>query len=159
MMWLKQLISVSVANLVLGLVVFSTALSQEAAIEQIEPLQTPDPVAPFAYSPTPRWTSEPDREQVCEAVRKECAKAWKGKQGNYEIGYDMIYAANGDVIGMRITQSSTCKPIDEVYQIFKRSMIFTPRLEGMHVELDPGVRPEDVRIIKSDITNYAYSCN
>jgi hypothetical protein len=70
-----------------------------------------------------------------------------------------MYDAAGEVAGMRITSSSMCKPVDEYYQFYKRAMLFTPKLEGFRLELAPSVKPEDVRIVKSDTTSFSYSCN
>jgi hypothetical protein len=145
MSMLKSLMKITLFNFVLGLVAFSAAMGEEVP-------------PPFSYSPVPRWSAEPENDQVCEAVKKECAKAWKSKQSAFEMNYDLLYSATGDVTGIRITKSSACKPVDEYYQYFKRSMMFSPKLEGMRVELAPNVKPEDVRIIRSDTTNFNFSC-
>jgi hypothetical protein len=115
-------------------------------------------VASFSYSPTPRWDGEPEGDMVCKAIKKECPQAWKKKQDEFEIGYELLYDVNGSVSGMRITRSSDCKPVDEYYQMFKRSMLFSPKLEDIRVELAEGVKPQDIRIIKSDSTNFSFNC-
>jgi hypothetical protein len=115
-------------------------------------------MSPFSYSPAPRWEGEPENELVCKAVKKECPKVWKKKQEEFQIGYELMYDANGAVSGMRITQSSECKPVDEYYQMFKRSMLFSPKLEDIRIEMADGVKPEDIRIIKSDSTNFSFNC-
>jgi hypothetical protein len=145
--WLKPFLKTMLINFLLGVAVFSAVRAQESA------------PATFSFSPMPRWTEEPENEMVCQAVKKECPKAWKSRQDAFKIGYDLMYDAKGVVSGMRITSSSACKPVDEYYQFFKRSMLFSPRLEGLWLELAPSVKPEDVRIVKSDITNFSYSCN
>ncbi len=117
-----------------------------------------DGAGAFSYSPVPRWTGEPENDQVCKAVKKECAKIWKKKQEEFQIGYELMYDASGAISGMRITKSSECKPVDEYYQMFKRSMLFSPKLEDIRIELAPSVKPEDVHIIKSDSTSFSFNC-
>jgi hypothetical protein len=112
----------------------------------------------FSYSPAPRWDGEPESDLVCKAVKKECPIVWKKKQEEFQIGYELLYDVSGTVSGMRITRSSDCKPVDEYYQMFKRSMLFSPKLEDIRVELAEGVKPQDIRIIKSDSTNFSFNC-
>lgn len=113
---------------------------------------------PFAFSPLPRWTAEPENDQLCQAVKKECADIWKKRQEEFQIDYELLYDSNGAIVGMRIVKSSTCKPVDEYYQIFKRATLFNPKLTDTHVELAPSVKPEDVRIVKSDSTSFTVHC-
>jgi hypothetical protein len=112
----------------------------------------------FSFSPMPRWSTEPENDAVCQAMKKECAQAWKKKQDEFQIGYELLYDAAGSVTGMRITQSSSCKPVDEYYQMFKRSMLFSPKLENIRVELAEGIKTDDVRIIRSDSTSFNFTC-
>ncbi len=112
----------------------------------------------FAFSPMPRWVGDPENDQVCAAVKKECAGAWKRRQEDFEIEYELSYQSDGTLSGMRIIKSSSCKPVDEYYQMFKRSMLFSPKLEDVRAELAEGVRPEDVRLIKTGQTNFSLVC-
>lgn len=121
--------------------------------------------AGFAFTPQPRWTAEPEAGEVCAAVAKECPGAIKKGQIEAEIGYDELYDANGMLVGLRLTKSTGCKPLDESELLSHREfrMAFhkdnAPDLDDVHAELAPGTDPAAVRIVKADGTSLSIGCD
>ena len=129
-----------------------------------------DERAPFFYSPVPRWQMGPDEEpetgDVCAAVRKECPGIKDVTNISVELAYDQIYDADGQLVGLRMTRSTGCKPLDESMLISQRKfkMAFHKAgqsdLDGdLHAEVTAGTPREAVRIVKSDNTSLNLECN
>lgn len=125
---------------------------------------------PFAFSPVPRWTlpadQEPETSDVCAAVRKECPGIKDVENIQVELGYDQIYDADGQLVGLRMTKSTGCKPLDESMLISARKFrnaFHTPGKSdldgGLHAELAPGTPRDSVRIVKHDNTELQLGCN
>lgn len=124
----------------------------------------------FSFSPQPRWQmgpdQEPETEQVCAAVRKECPGIKDVADINVEFGYDQIYDADGQLVGLRMTKSTGCKPLDESMLLSQRKFKLTFHKDGqsdldgnIHAEVPAGVARDAVRIVKSDSTSLSMGCN
>ena len=129
-----------------------------------------DKSVPFAFSPVPRWQMGPDEEPetdlVCAAVRKECPGIKDVTDINAEFGYDLVYDADGQLVGMRMTHSTGCKPLDESLLLSQRKFKLAFHKPGqsdlddnIHAEIAPGAAKDAVRIIKSASTNLSMGCN
>lgn len=121
--------------------------------------------APFQFTPTPRWREEPETEALCAAIHKECP-ALSGKNDiDAEIGFDEIYDASGNLVGLRLTKSTGCKPLDESSLLGHRHFRLAfhrdgkPDLDDIHAEVAPGVNPDSVWIVKRDGTTLSLGCN
>lgn len=118
----------------------------------------------FSFSPVPRWPEEPETEQVCEAIAKECAGMAARDSIEAEFGYDGLYDAAGNLIGMRMTQSTGCKLLDEHLLLGQRhfKLVFHKEgegdLDGIRAELAPGVDAAKIRIVKPDRTSVSFGC-
>lgn len=128
-------------------------------------LAVPSWAAPFEFTPVPRWPEEPETEVKCAAVKAECP-ALAGKDTiEVEVGYDELYDADGMLVGLRLTKSTECKPLDEALLLSQRrfKLVFhkdgVPDLDNIHVEVRNGVKAEDVRVVKSNGTNLSLGCN
>ncbi|WP_353228826.1 hypothetical protein [Novosphingobium sp.] len=129
-----------------------------------------DQAPPFAFSPVPRWQlpadQEPETDQICAAVRKECP-ALKGVEYIHApFGYDEVFDADGHLVGLRMTQSTGCAPIDESMLISQRKFKTTMQ-EGGQTDFDPADVPETapgpardaIRISKPDTTELSLRCD
>jgi hypothetical protein len=120
--------------------------------------------APFEFTPQPRWADEPETDALCEAIRKECPGAIKKGEVQADVGFDEIYDARGMLVGMRLTKSTGCKPLDEYSLVSHRHfwMAFhedgKPDLDDIHAEVASGTDPAAVRIVKADGTNLGIGC-
>ena len=119
----------------------------------------------FQFTPVPRWQEEPEAADLCVAIKKECP-ALAGKSDiDVEIGMDELYDASGKLVGMRLTKSSGCKPIDESTLLGQRKFKLDfhhegkPDLDDIHAELAPGVNPDGVRIVKRGGTSLNLDCS
>lgn len=122
------------------------------------------PAPEFQFSPAPRWQAEPEAEDLCPVIRKECP-AFAGKSEiEAEIGYDELYDASGQLVGLRLTKSTGCKPLDESTLLGQRHFKLAfhhegqPDLDDIHAELAPGVSADAVRIIKRGGTSLNLGC-
>lgn len=126
--------------------------------------------APFQFSPVPRWSSgpteEPETSQVCAAVRQECPGIKDVTDIQADFGYDALYDADGQLVGMRVTKSTGCKPLDEYLLLSQRKfrMVFHKPGQsdidgGLRAELAPGTAKGAVRIVKPDGTSLSMGCN
>ena len=128
---------------------------------ETEGAQTP---APFAFTPQPRWTEEPETGALCEAIRKECPGLMQDGEVSADVGYDELYDTRGMLAGMRLTRSTGCKPLDEDALLSRRQfrMAFhkedVPDLDGIHAEVAPGTDPNAVRIVKASGTSLSIGC-
>jgi hypothetical protein len=118
----------------------------------------------FAYDPQPRWTDDPDTEVVCAAIRAECTGILKDGAIDAEWSYAELYDADGMLVGLRSTQSTGCKPLDEHLLLGHRHFTqeFTdagkPDLDGFTIELAPGTPKDSVRIVKRGSTQVSFGC-
>lgn len=124
----------------------------------------------FFFSPVPRWQmgpkEEPETEQVCAAVRKECPGIKDVTQIKAEFGFDQLYDADGQLVGLRMTHSTGCKPLDESMLLSQRKFRLTFHKpgqsdldDGLHAELAAGVAKDAVRIVKQSSTELELGCN
>lgn len=122
-------------------------------------------LAPFEFTPVPRWAEDPETEVICVAVRAECPALAARESIEVEVGYDEIYDAKGELSGMRLTKSTGCAPIDEHLLLSQRrfrTMFHKPGqsdLDGIFLEVRKGVDPAMVRIVKASGTNFSLGCN
>ncbi|WP_426164486.1 hypothetical protein [Sandarakinorhabdus sp. DWP1-3-1] len=128
-------------------------------------LAWPTWAAPFEFSPVPRWAEEPETEVKCAAVKAECPALANKDTIEVEVGYDELYDGDGMLVGLRLTRSTECKPLDEALLLSQRrfKLLFhkdgVPDLDNIHVEVRSGVKPEDVRVVKSSGTSLSLGCN
>jgi len=119
----------------------------------------------FSFTPQPRWSEEPETGELCAAVAKECPGAIKKGSIDADVGFDELYDARGMLVGMRLTKSTGCKPLDEYSLVSHREfrMAFhrddAPDLDDIHAELAPGADPAAVRIVKADGTSLSIGCD
>ncbi len=120
---------------------------------------------PFEFTPVPRWPDEPETDVKCAAVKAECPALAGQDTIEVEIGYDELYNADGMLIGLRLTRSTECKPLDESLLLSQRrfKLLFhkdgVPDLDNIHVEGRNGVKPEDLRIVKASGTTLQLGCD
>jgi hypothetical protein len=119
----------------------------------------------FQFSPAPRWKEEPETDVLCVAIHKECP-AFSGKtEIDADIGYDELYDVSGRLVGVRLTKSTGCAPLDESSLLGRRHFKLAfhhdgqPDLEDIHAEVAPGVNADAVRIVKRGETSLNLSCN
>src|SRR5690349_6475528 len=116
----------------------------------------PAPPGSFEYSPQPRWAEDPETEMVCAAIRAECKGVLKDGAIDVDWGYAALYNADGILVGLRSVKSTGCKPLDEHLLLDHRHFltVFTkpgePDLDGITVEVAPGVSKDAVRVVKRD---------
>ena len=121
--------------------------------------------AGFAFSPVPRWAEEPETSQVCAAIEKECPAMYALDSIDAEFGFDGLYDAGGNLVGMRMTRSTGCKPLDEHMLLSQRDFklaFHKPTggdLDGIRAEVAAGVDPAKVRIVKPDGTSVSFGCH
>lgn len=119
----------------------------------------------FSYDPKPRWAEDPETDVVCDAIRAECKGILRDGEINAEWAYDELYDADGMLVGVRSTQSTGCKPLDEHLLLGQRhfTQVFTkpgqPDLDGITVELAPGTAKDAVRIVKKGSTSVSMGCS
>lgn len=119
---------------------------------------------PFAFDPMPRWAEEQETEIVCAAIRAECPGLLKEDQIDAEWGYAEVYNADGKLVGLRSTKSTTCRPLDEHLLLGQRKFRTTftddgdPDLEGIKVELAPGTPRDAVRLVRDSSTSLSLGC-
>lgn len=119
---------------------------------------------PFAYDPVPRWTEDPETEEVCKAIAAECSAKFPNGEIDANWGYAEFYDADGYLVGLRTTVSTGCKPLDEHMLLSHRhfrgafSKDGQPELEGIAVELKPGTPKEAVRLVKKGETQVGIGC-
>jgi hypothetical protein len=120
--------------------------------------------APFFYDPPPRWTEDPETEQVCEAVAAECAGLLKDGEINASWGYVELYDPAGFLVGIRTVKSTGCRPLDDHAMLGHRhfraafSKDGVPDLDDIRVELAPGVSQDKVRLLKQGETQIGIGC-
>lgn len=119
---------------------------------------------PFAFEPAPRWAEEQDTEQVCKAIEAECAGLMKDGQVGASWGYAELYDAGGYLVGIRTLKSTGCRPLDDHAMLGHRRFrtVFSkdgaPDLDDIRVELSPGVKPDQVRLVKQGETQIGIGC-
>ena len=126
---------------------------------------TADRPATFSYDPQPRWQQEPETEDLCKAMRSECAGLLKDGQIDAEWGYAELYNADGYLVGMRSVKSTGCKPLDEDMLLSHQHFVTVfskdgaPDLDGIKVEIAAGTSPDAVRLVKSSDTQVSIGCS
>lgn len=121
--------------------------------------------APFQYTPQPRWDKDPETNDLCAVIAKECPRMIKKGQIEADVGFDELYDTRGMLVGLRLTKSTGCKALDEESLISHRDfrMAFhddkKPDFDDVHVEVAPGVDPGSVRIVKADGTSLSIGCD
>jgi len=119
----------------------------------------------FLFDPQPRWAEDPDTDVVCEAVRAECAGLLKDGSIETEFGYIQLFDAAGRLAGIRMAKSTGCKPLDEHLLLSERHFVDVfhhdgqSDLDGMKLELGPGVDRDKVRIAKPGSTQVSFGCS
>jgi len=119
---------------------------------------------PFLFDPVPRWADEPETEEVCRAIEAECTGQMKDGTIEAEFVYDDLYDADGKLVGVRMVESTGCKPYDESLLLGERHFrtLFSepgkPDLDDIHLELADGVPRDAVRIVKRGATNASIGC-
>ena len=118
----------------------------------------------FFYSPVPRWSSEPPSEALCAAMRRECP-AILPRTGNVsrDVAYDELYDAAGHLRGLRVTQSTGCRPLDEETAVSMRRFIrdmheHGPDLPDYRIETPAGISAEGMRIVHHNHTTNIVGC-
>ena len=118
----------------------------------------------FFFDPQPRWTEDPETEEVCQAIAAECRGKFPGAEINASWGYAEYYDADGYMVGLKTTASTGCRPLDEHMLLSHRHFrsVFAregqPDLEGIKFELEPGTPKDAVRLIKSGETQVGMGC-
>lgn len=118
----------------------------------------------FSYDPTPRWAADPETEVVCAAIQQECSGMLKDGSIDAEWGYAELYDADGMLVGLRSLESTGCKPLDEHLLLDHRHFATAfsepgkPDLDGITVELAPGVSKDSVRLVKRGSTQVSIGC-
>lgn len=122
------------------------------------------PPATFEYSPQPRWTEDPETEVVCAAIRAECRGVLKDDSIDADWSYAEVYNVDGMLVGLKSTQSTGCKPLDEHMLLSHRHFrgMFSgegkPDLDDIRVELKPGTPQDAVRLVKTGSTQVSMGC-
>jgi hypothetical protein len=107
----------------------------------------------FEFSPVPRWSKEPETEELCKAIIAECP-AFKSGDIDASMGLDELYDARGFIAGVRVTRSTGCKPLDESIILGRKEFRQRfeeggkPSLDDYRLELRPGTDPAAARIVR-----------
>jgi hypothetical protein len=118
----------------------------------------------FSYDPMPRWAEDPETEVVCAAIRQECAGMLKDGSIDAQWRYAELYDADGMLVGLKSLGSTGCRPLDEHLLLDHRHFATEfsepgkPDLEGITVELAPGVPKQSVRLVKRGSTEVSIGC-
>ena len=123
----------------------------------------------FDFDPVPRWPVSPDGEdhelsEACVAIVKECPSLAPFEDIEADIGFDEYYDKDGMLVGLRVTQSTGCKPLDEHLLLGERHFRLAfrkegkPDLDAMRMSLAPGVNPDDVRMVRATKTTANVGC-
>ncbi len=142
------------------------ALALGLAVLQTSVAHAETPPTPFAFTPIPRWSEEPETENLCAAIRAECGNIKDVTNIDTEFGYDEIYDANLQLVGVRMTKSTGCKPLDESELLSRRHFrlmfhaLGKPDLDGdLRVEMQPGTNASAIRVVKASSTQISLGCN
>lgn len=129
--------------LTMGLALSATALGAQAT-------------STFLFDPVPRWQEEPELDEVCEVMRRECPAMARLTDIRTSMAYDEIFDVTGRLVGMRMTRSTGCRALDEAQLVGRREFRASFSREGepdlnedIRVELAPGVDPTGVRLVQS----------
>lgn len=101
---------------------------------------------------------------VCAAVRAECPAKLKDGSIDAEWTYAEYYDADGMLVGVHSLQSTGCRPLDEHLLLSHhhfRTMFSEhgkPDLDGIRVELAPGIAKSAVRLVKQGTTQVSFGC-
>jgi hypothetical protein len=126
---------------------------------------TADRPATFSYDPQPRWQQEPETEDLCKAMKSECAGQLKDGQIDAQWGYAELYNADGYLVGMRSVKSTGCKPLDEDMLLSHQHFVTVfskdgaPDLDDIKIEVSSGTNPDSVRLVKHSETEVSIGCS
>jgi hypothetical protein len=126
---------------------------------------TADRPATFSYDPQPRWQQEPETEDLCKAMKSECAGQLKDGQIDAQWGYAELYNADGYLVGMRSVKSTGCKPLDEDMLLSHQHFVTVfskdgaPDLDDIKIEVASGTNPDSVRLVKHSETEVSIGCS
>ena len=118
----------------------------------------------FDFSPTPRWTDDPETEVVSAAVRAECPGIFKKGEVDADWHYAELYDSDGMLVGIHSLGSTGCRPLDEHLLLSHRhfrtmfSEAGKPDLDDIKVELKPGTSKDAVRLVKESSTQVSFAC-
>ena len=130
------------SGIVIGLLGLGTALAAQGS-------------SGFSFSPTPRWQTEPEIENLCEAIRRECPDMAALPEIAASVEFDELYDADGRLVGLRLTRGTECAAYDESLLVGRRE--FRQRFSSpgrsdlddeIRLELGPGVDRNAVRIVR-----------
>jgi len=134
-------------------------LAATAAYAQTSP-------APFRFTPIPRWADEPETDKLCAAIRAECHSIKDVTDINAEFGYEELYDAHLQLVGVRMTKSTGCQPLDESELLGRRHFRLAfhhdgaPDIDGdLRIETRPGTDPAAVTVVKASSTQISLGCN
>lgn len=143
------------------------ALALLAACAFVTANSDPWPEDGFTFSPMPRWHvdvgDEPDYRAVCIAVEAECGQVPEGGV-TLDFAYDELYNTRGNLIGLRVTESTGCRAWDESLLLGKRGFILGFRKEGqpdlkdVYVEYKDEVESENIRMVKPKTSTVGLKC-
>jgi hypothetical protein len=125
--------------------------------------------ARFDFDPVPRWPiaadgSDHELDEACPAIRQECPGLAPFDSIEKDIAFDDLYDKDGMLVGVHLTKSTGCKPLDEHLMLGERHfrLVFRqegkPDLDDMRMSLAPGVNPDDVRMVKATRTTANVGC-
>jgi len=140
----------------IGMAIAAAGLAGAAALAQS--------AAPFFYDPQPRWAEDPETEEVCAAIARECPGLLKAGEIETNWGYVELYDPDGFLAGLRSVKSTGCKPLDEHLLLGHRqfrgafSKPGVPDLDDIKAELAPGTNKDSVRIVKRGETQVGLGC-
>ena len=127
------------------------------------------PTGSFSFSPVPRWSTrpleEPETEEVCAAIRKECGNLPSVEDIQAAVTFDQLFDANGNLVGLHMTKSSGCAPLDESVLLSQRKFVFTfskpgqSDIDQITLKLASNVNPDDVRIVRPVEHTVSWGCN
>jgi hypothetical protein len=125
---------------------------------------TADRPAGFSYDPQPRWQEDPETDELCVAMERECAGQLVDGVIETNWAYAEQYNADGYLVGMRSLKSTGCKPLDERMLLSHRHFVTVfskdgaPDLDNMTVELAAGAERDSVRLVKTGETQVSIGC-
>ena len=118
----------------------------------------------FSFEPQPRWSEDPETEQLCEAMASECAGQLVEGQIDTSWGYAELYNADGYLVGLRSLKSTGCAPLDERMLLSHRHFVTVfskggaPDLEDLRIETAAGIDRGGIRLVKEGETQVSIGC-
>jgi hypothetical protein len=119
----------------------------------------------FLFSPIPRWPDEPELDAVCAAMRQECPGIVpRSGDVNGDVEFDELFDSTGRLRGIRVTNSSGCRALDEYVVVSMRHYTNAMHREGQtdlgeySLETPAGISPEGVRVVHHNRTSNNLGC-